>query len=125
PDFAKLGEHEFKRPLHEHQESALRAIVGEQHNVIVATGTGSGKTECFLYPILDALLKEPEDERRRPGVRALLVYPLNALANDQLYKRIVPMFTYRFGDSSIKVGRYTGLTRQGQTRATTEQEILA
>jgi hypothetical protein len=124
-DFAKLSENEFRRPLHEHQETALRAIVGEHQNVIVATGTGSGKTECLLYPILDTLLKEPEEERRRPGVRALLVYPLNALANDQLYKRIVPMFTHRFGDSAIKVGRYTGLTRQGQTRANAEQEILA
>src|SRR3990170_4808747 len=94
-DFARLLENEFTRPLHQHQSEALQAIVGERHNVVVATGTGSGKTECFLYPILDALLNETPEERMRPGVRALLVYPLNALANDQLYKRIVPMFVGR------------------------------
>ena len=89
-DFARLPENEFTRPLHKHQGEALQAIVGKHRNVVVATGTGSGKTECFLYPILDALLKETPEQRQRPGVRALLVYPLNALANDQLYKRIVP-----------------------------------
>ena len=62
----------------------------------MSTGTGSGKTECFLYPLLDTLLKETEPQRREPGVRALLVYPLNALANDQLYKRIVPLFVHQF-----------------------------
>src|SRR5262249_55806959 len=95
-DFNKLSENEFTRPLHKHQDEALQAILGERQNVIVATGTGSGKTECFLYPILDALLKEEPEQRLRPGVRALLVYPLNALANDQLYKRIVPLFVGRF-----------------------------
>ena len=87
--FDRLPESEFTRPLHKHQDEALQAIVGEHRNVVVATGTGSGKTECFLYPILDALLKETPEQRQHPGVRALLVYPLNALANDQLYKRIV------------------------------------
>ena len=125
PDFSRLPQAEFQRPLHEHQEAALRTIVGDKENVVVATGTGSGKTECFLYPILDSLLKEPEQERQRHGVRALLVYPLNALANDQLYKRIVPLFADRFADTGIKVGRYTGLTRQGQSRTNAEQEVLA
>ena len=82
-DFEKLPDNEFTRPLHKHQGEALQVIVGEQRNVVVATGTGSGKTKCFLYPILDALLKETSGQRQRRGVRALLVYPLNALANDQ------------------------------------------
>src|SRR5205807_1233109 len=45
--FDQLSENEFTRPLHKHQDEALQAILGEQQNVIVATGTGSGKTECF------------------------------------------------------------------------------
>jgi ATP-dependent helicase YprA (DUF1998 family) len=124
PDFAKLPEREFKRLLHRHQADALRAIIGKEENVVVATGTGSGKTECFLYPLLDTLLKEPESKRREPGVRALLVYPLNALANDQLYKRIVPLFAHQFAGAGIRVGRFTGLTRDDQPRVNAEQEIL-
>jgi len=121
--FDRLDEREKSRSLHKHQEEAIRAIVGEQENVIVATGTGSGKTECFLYPILDALLKDPDIGQ--PGVRALLVYPLNALANDQLYKRLVPLFIGRYAGSGIHIGRFTGLTRRNQSRAQAEDEVLA
>jgi len=122
-DFSRLAMHEFERGLHQHQSQALKAIVGESQNVIVATGTGSGKTECFLYPILDSLLRE--DDLTKPGVRALLIYPLNALANDQLYKRIVPLFVERCRNKGIRVGRYTGLTRKGITRQNAETEVLA
>lgn len=124
PDFSRLPENEYKRPLHSHQADALRAVAGEGRNIVVATGTGSGKTECFLYPILDDLLKESPQERAKPGVRALLVYPLNALANDQLYKRIVPLFVGRFASAGIKVGRFTSLTRDGVTRENAEQDVL-
>ncbi len=48
-------------------------------NVIVSTGTGSGKTLTFLIPILAGILEQPAD-----GVHALLLYPMNALVNDQL-----------------------------------------
>jgi hypothetical protein len=70
------------------------------------------------------LLKETPEQRQRPGVRALLVYPLNALANDQLYKRIVPLFVGRFAASGIKVGRFTGLTRDDVNRANAVQDVL-
>lgn len=123
-DFAQLSDIELKRQLHRHQNQALQCIVGEGRNVIVATGTGSGKTECFLYPILDSLLKETSEERKQPGVRALLVYPLNALANDQLYKRIVPLFIKNFSSHGIKVGRFTGLTRDDVSRQNAEQDVL-
>jgi ATP-dependent helicase YprA (DUF1998 family) len=122
-DFATLPANEYERSLHQHQASALQAIIGEQQNVVVTTGTGSGKTECFLYPILDSLLKEPD--LSQPGVRALLIYPLNALANDQLYKRIVPLFADKFRNKGIKVGRYTGLTRRSGNRQNAESEVLA
>lgn len=123
PEFNKILEHEFRRPLHLHQETALDELIRQKKNTVITTGTGSGKTECFLYPILDSLLKE--EDLSTPGVRALLVYPLNALANDQLYKRIVPLFIHQFGYKKITVGRYTGLTRQGQSRSAAEQEILS
>lgn len=120
--FSRVGSPVYERKLHEHQEEALKAIVRDHCNTIVATGTGSGKTECFLYPILDALLKESDEERKQPGVRAVLVYPLNALANDQLYKRLVPLFAEAFGDTGITVGRYTGVTKPGQKREHAEED---
>jgi hypothetical protein len=73
---------EADRPLYRHQEVAIRAVLGHQ-NVVVATGTASGKTEAFLVPILLHLHREFLDRTLCPGVRALVLYPMNALANDQ------------------------------------------
>ena len=71
-------------PLYEHQEGAIRQMHNEQQNVVVATGTASGKTESFLYPILFDLYRQHLDGKLSdPGVRALILYPMNALANDQ------------------------------------------
>jgi ATP-dependent helicase YprA (DUF1998 family) len=66
------------RSLYSHQIQALR-LAEKGHNLIVATGTGSGKTECFLLPIIQSVFADPS-----PGLRAILIYPMNALANDQL-----------------------------------------
>ena len=72
------------RPLYVHQERAIRATHVEGQNIIVATGTASGKTESFLYPILFELYRQHlSGELERPGVRAVILYPMNALANDQ------------------------------------------
>lgn len=71
-------------PLYAHQEQALRNVHIGDRNVVVATGTASGKTESFLYPILFSLYREHLDGRlKHPGVRAMILYPMNALANDQ------------------------------------------
>ncbi len=70
------------RPLYKHQELAIRSVSSGK-NVVVATGTGSGKTEAFLYPILLHLYDEFIAQKLGPGVRALVLYPMNALANDQ------------------------------------------
>ncbi len=71
-------------PLYKHQESAIRITHEERKNVVVATGTASGKTEAFLYPILFELYRQYLDgELDSPGVRAMVLYPMNALANDQ------------------------------------------
>ena len=70
--------------LYVHQECAVRATHVEQRNIVVATGTASGKTESFLYPILFELYRQHlAGELREPGVRAMILYPMNALANDQ------------------------------------------
>lgn len=65
-----------------HQERAMRAIA-RGCTTLVATGTGSGKTESFLYPIISRCLALKE-AGAPPGVLAVLVYPMNALAEDQL-----------------------------------------
>ena len=61
-----------------HQRDAFNRLSRGQSTVI-ATGTGSGKTECFLYPVLDHC----RAETGAPGVKAIVIYPMNALASDQ------------------------------------------
>ncbi len=73
--------------LYQHQEKALEAFVRDGRDLIVVTGTGSGKTETFLLPILARALEEANKRIasfRLPGMRTLLLYPMNALVNDQL-----------------------------------------
>ena len=70
-----------------HQEQAFRRFLVEGKDIVVATGTGSGKTECFLVPMLGSLFLEAAKRPQSfsvPGVRALVLYPMNALVNDQL-----------------------------------------
>ena len=70
-----------KRPLYTHQIEAIKRY-REGKSIVVASGTGSGKTECFLLPTIDNVLRDPD--LAKPGVRVLLVYPLNALVNNQM-----------------------------------------
>ena len=81
---ADLKQALLDRALYAHQERAVRATFAEELNVVVATGTASGKTESFLYPILFDLYRQHLDgQLQEPGVRAMVLYPMNALANDQ------------------------------------------
>ena len=109
------------RELHAHQHRAISAAA-EQKNFIVATGTGSGKTECFLYPIVDRMLRDGGLDE--PGVRAVIVYPLNALANDQLYFRLAPLLVRQLGDPGITFGRFTGQVRSSAKRGEEEDRLL-
>jgi len=96
------------RPLYKHQEQTIRKILNRR-NLIIATGTGSGKTESFLLPIINDLLNESVGKGALgPGVRALLLYPMNALANDQMGR--IRSLLAPFSD--ITFGRYIGDTKE-------------
>ena len=81
-----LSEYAFpgnRRP-YQHQFDSWKLLLDEQpRSVLVTSGTGSGKTECFLVPILQDLVRERARVGRLTGVRALFLYPLNALINSQ------------------------------------------
>src|SRR5699024_8393177 len=72
---------------------------------LVVTGTGSGKTEAFLYPVLDHAVRARKQGLR--GVKALLLYPMNALATDQA-ERLTRLITTEPGLAGITAGLYTG-----------------
>lgn len=102
------------RALHLHQDQAIVRSVQHERNLVVSTGTGSGKTESFLIPIIEHLLREREaGTLATPGVRALLLYPMNALANDQV-KRLRDLLA---PVPDITFGRYTGETKRTQKDA--------
>ncbi|MCH9662645.1 MAG: DEAD/DEAH box helicase [Gammaproteobacteria bacterium] len=102
PHLANLAEYPH---VYGHQEEAIRAITSQRHT-IVSTGTGSGKTESFLYPIISRCLAL-RDQNRRPGIVAVIVYPMNALAEDQLGR-----MRDLLAGSGITFGMYVGKTPQ-------------
>ena len=107
-------------PPYEHQAESLRKALVERRSLVVMTGTGSGKTECFLLPILGKLAAEAKrrpDAFSVPAMRSLLLYPMNALVNDQLGRlrllfgddRLVDRFVAWAGRPA-RFGRYTSRT---------------
>jgi len=124
--------------LYAHQVQSINKLVAEAKNLVVATGTGSGKTECFLIPVLYELLTESDQTRKRPGVRALLLYPMNALVEDQMarLRRLLFWINLQAFDPSLQArparpitfGRYIGETPvsaqgTGPDRTVSEEEI--
>jgi ATP-dependent helicase YprA (DUF1998 family) len=84
---------------------------------LVTTGTGSGKTEAFLYPILDHVLRARRDGVT--GMKALILYPMNALANDQA-KRLADLLTTRDELSGITAALYTGQSGPQRTKVSSD-----
>ena len=89
--------------LYGHQEEAIRAIAAGR-TTLVSTGTGSGKTECFLYPVVSKCL-ELRDDGEAAGICAVIVYPMNALAEDQLMR-----LRALLAGTGITFGMYVGKT---------------
>ncbi len=114
-DFRKLGNIHLNRTLYLHQEKSIVKIA-DKRNIVVTTGTGSGKTECFLYPIINEIMKEKRNGNKEPGIRAMFLYPMNALVNDQIDRLREILSSY----PEITYGSFTGDTpenyKDGGTR---------
>lgn len=90
--------------LHKHQRDAIEvARTGKSY--VLTTGTGSGKSLAYIVPIVDRVLSQP----RTPGVKAIVVYPMNALANSQRGE-LEKFLTFGFGAGKelVTFARYTG-----------------
>ena len=104
-----------------HQLEALQETLANGRNLMIMTGTGSGKTESFLLPILGKLAIEarehPQAFQKHHAVRALVLYPMNALVNDQLGRlrtlfgdpRTIAMFE-KWAKRPALFARYTSRT---------------
>lgn len=148
PEFAELASAGLVRDvkeLYKHQHDALTAAIGADKDVVITAGTGSGKTESFMLPVLASLVQESASwggapalhqdrwwsayngefraqrhgEHGRPAaIRALVLYPMNALVDDQMMRMRRALDSdaarawfakYRHGHR-FYFGRYTGAT---------------
>lgn len=98
-----------------HQARAFERLTSadghEPQPTLVVTGTGSGKTESFLYPILDHARRMIQDQTAQTnGLKAIILYPMNALASDQA-DRLAQLITDNPELADVTAGIYTGDTR--------------
>ncbi len=98
--------------LHRHQREAIEtARSGKSY--VLTTGTGSGKSLAYIIPIVDRVLRQ---QPRQHGVKAIIVYPMNALANSQVGElEKFLRFGYGEGNEPVSFARYTG-QEQGEQR---------
>ncbi|WP_020655807.1 DEAD/DEAH box helicase [Massilia niastensis] len=115
-NLAQAPAYSFKRSAHPytHQLKAWRHLLDKKPtSAVITTGTGSGKTECFMVPILEDLARE-QTELDQPlvGVRALFLYPLNALINSQQER--LNAWTEEFGEK-LRFCLYNGKTKEKES----------
>lgn len=104
-------------PLYKHQYEGLQEAVVNKKNIIATTGTGSGKTETFLLPLFYNILQNKR-RNHKEAIKGLILYPLNALAEDQIIrfrkaltsKEAIEYFAKYEKSNYITFGRYTGST---------------
>jgi superfamily II DNA/RNA helicase len=94
----------FDITTYKHQAEAIEKICKDNKNVIISTGTGSGKSMCYWIPIVNTCLQMKE--QGLDGIKAIVIFPMNALANSQ-YNDIVKTLGNK---TKLKIGRYTGDT---------------
>ncbi|WP_444927776.1 DEAD/DEAH box helicase [Microbulbifer sp. TRSA002] len=102
-----------------HQLTAWNTLLDDQpKSAVVTSGTGSGKTECFMIPILNDLIRETKQEGPLVGVRALFLYPLNALINSQQERLDAWTRDYQ---ERIRFCLYNGNTEHFESKVRKEQ----
>ncbi|MCM3554859.1 DEAD/DEAH box helicase [Janibacter melonis] len=93
--------------FHKHQRDAIE-VARDGQSYVLTTGTGSGKSLAYIVPIVDRVLRSP----RRRGVKAIVVYPMNALANSQQHElEKFLRYGYGAGEEPVTFARYTGQER--------------
>lgn len=110
-------------PLHQHQAEAVSlALAGESY--VLTTGTGSGKSLSYFIPVVDACLKARKVDPT-PRTRAIVIYPMNALANSQL-EELKKFLGSDPATRPVSFGRYTGQEsdEERQAMAATPPDIL-
>jgi len=121
----------------EHQVEALEFFLSGK-DLFVSTGTGSGKTECFLWPIIAksfAEAKKHPQNFKKEAVRTLIIYPMNALVSDQLARFRKIIGSDRFKDIFVEdtqanriphFGMYTGRTPySGDAKPANSRELAS
>lgn len=111
---------ETKFPPFAHQEMAWSRLSSNKlaANTLVATGTGSGKTECFLYPVLDHCARNPG-----AGIKAIVIYPMNALATDQA-KRFAETIHDQPALKGIQVGLFVGQSEKSSNTVMSDSQVI-
>lgn len=126
----------FSNPF-EHQVIALESFLSG-HDLFISTGTGSGKTECYLWPIIAKCFHEAKnypEQFKQESVRTLIIYPMNALVSDQLarFRKVIggdvfrEIFTRDTQATRIPhFGMYTGRTPYpGDAKSSSSKELAA
>ncbi|MDO5295793.1 MAG: DEAD/DEAH box helicase [bacterium] len=104
-----------------HQQTAFGRLTGEDgRSTLIATGTGSGKTECFLYPILEYCYRH----RGQKGIKALLIYPMNALATDQAKRLAELIWNSPELRGNVTAGMYVGGQGPQSSRLMSAESIV-
>ena len=107
------------RPLYTHQHAAIEraqsSVPGQQPAIVVTAGTGAGKTEAFLLPIINDLYRNPPTQRRG-GARCIILYPMNALVNDQVER----LYGWLQGQEDVTLFHFTSETPEDSRAANNE-----
>lgn len=104
-----------------HQEKAFARLIGEEaKSTLIATGTGSGKTECFLYPILEYCYKHAGE----PGIKAIIIYPMNALASDQAKRLANEIYSSDKLRGNVTAGMYVGGIENKPTTCMEKDKVI-
>ena len=121
----KESEHAISRKwdVYSHQLEAIKTLGAEDPvSLVVSSGTGSGKTECFLVPILDDLVRQSQSQSAPlVGVQALFLYPLNALINSQRERLSAWMSPF---NGKIQYSLYNGETKE-TAREVVQEQVLS